>query len=351
MAPRTRRNRRGKVLDVRSPAGVKMFEKLIVSGPLTMVFVKAEWCGACHRFNDEVWSHLTKLKNKNMNLASVDSEMIGKTSLASVPRKFYPTLLLVGKDKKAATFLDEDGSPTNAMPRNNSLSEDKEALTNLVQNPTPPVGSTMNPTTVPNNSTRKNNLLSKPVNNRSNINSVAPSIYKSLGKSNSASATIGQSPFSKNNSVPSIFNTESVANSRTVPLDSLESKENTVFSAPLESRTLENSVEPLESRTLENSVEPLESRNLVNSVTPLELRSLRNSVMPRSQPPDVGSDLIASQTKSVTGTAGVLSTQQKGGRLLNAIRNKTASIRAMLRLRSSMPSFKARNRASRKVRR
>jgi hypothetical protein len=323
MAPRTRRNRRGKVLDVRSPAGVKMFEKLIVNGPLTMVFVKAEWCGACHRFNDEVWSHLTKLKNKNMNLASVDSEMIGKTSLASVPRKFYPTLLLVGKDKKAATFLDEDGSPTNAMPRNNSLSEDREAFTNLVQNPTPPVGSTMNPTTVPKNSTRKNNSLSKPVNNRANINSVVPSLYKSLGKSNSASATIGQSPFSKNNSVPSIFNTESVANSE------LESKKNTVFSAPLESKSLENSV----------------------ASPALESKSLKNSVMPRSQPPDVGSDLIASQTKSVTGTAGVLSTQQKGGRLLNAIRNKTASIRAMLRLRSSMPSFKARNRASRKVRR
>ena len=73
MGAKTRRqNRNTKVLDVRSPAGVKMFEKLIVNGNLTMVLVKAKWCGACHRFNDEVWSHLTKLKNKSMNLASVD---------------------------------------------------------------------------------------------------------------------------------------------------------------------------------------------------------------------------------------------------------------------------------------
>ena len=314
MAPRTRKNRRGKVLDVRSPSGVKMFEKLIVNGPLTMVFVKAEWCGACHRFNDEVWSHLTKLKNKGMNLASVDSEMIGKTSLASVPRKFYPTLLLVGKDKKAATFLDEDGTPTNAMPRNSSLSEDREAFTNLIQNPTlPTIGSTMNPTTVPKNNTLKNN--------RANINSILPSINKSLGKSNSASATIGKSPFSNNNSVPSIFNTESEANNASV------AKGTTLFTQPLESKANSFVSAPLESRSLGNS-----------------------AVMPRSQPPDVGSDLIASQTKSVTGTAGVLSTQ-KGGRLLSALRSKTASIRAMLRLRNSMPSFKARNRASRRVRR
>ena len=116
------KNHKGSIIDVRSPSHVKMFENLIVNGPLTMVFIKAKWCGACHRFNDEVWKSLTKLKNRNMNLASVDSEMIGNTSLANVPRKFYPTLLLVGKDKKPAVFMDEDGTPTNAIPRSKTLS-------------------------------------------------------------------------------------------------------------------------------------------------------------------------------------------------------------------------------------
>jgi thiol-disulfide isomerase/thioredoxin len=125
---------------------VKQLEKLMVNGNLTIVFVKAEWCGACHRFNDEVWSPLTKLKNRSMNLAAVDSEMIGQTSLANVPRKYYPTLLLVGKDKKPATFIDEDGSPTNAMPRNASLDDDREALSNLVQTPKNKLN-TLSPTT------------------------------------------------------------------------------------------------------------------------------------------------------------------------------------------------------------
>lgn len=298
-----------------------MFEKLIVNGPLTMVFVKAEWCGACHRFNDEVWSHLTKLKNKNINLASVDSEMIGKTSLANVPRKFYPTLLLVGKDKKAATFLDENGSPTNAMPRNNSLSEDREAFTNLVQSVNlPEVGSTLNPTTVP-----KNSLGS---NAKSSLNSVVPSINKSLGTSTVVSTTIGKSPFSNNISVPSVLTTEPQPPSAT--LDSMSLR------APVS----------VESTSLEAA--PV-AESVAESVA-LPVASPGSKSYPRSMPPDVGSDLVASQTKSVTGTAGVVSSQ-KGGRLLAAIRNKTASIRAMLRLRKSMPSFKSRNRLSRKVRR
>ena len=52
-----------------------------------------------------------------------------------------------------------------------------------------------------------------------------------------------------------------------------------------------------------------------------------------STPPDIGADLIASQTKSATASAGVIGTSMKGGRLLKAIRNKTASLNAMLRLR------------------
>jgi hypothetical protein len=44
--------------------------------------------------------------------------------------------MLVGKDGKPATFKDEEGQPTNAMPRNSTLSEDREALSNLVVNPT-----------------------------------------------------------------------------------------------------------------------------------------------------------------------------------------------------------------------
>ena len=284
MAAKTRRqNRNTKVLDVRSPAGVKMFEKLIVNGNLTMVLVKAKWCGACHRFNDEVWSHLTKLKNKSMNLAAVDSEMIGQTSLANVPRKFYPTLLLVGKDKKPATFIDEDGSPTNSMPRNASLTEDRETLSKLVQTP-------------------KNSLP--------NANSLPAQPNASVESLMTARPNTPASEEPEQYSSPPLSNF--VARGRN--------------SVSRNSGKLSNSV----------GVSPFK-----NKATPVPSVANQESMMPQtvtevkaSMPPDVGSDLVATQTDSSTGTASVLKNAAKGGRLLNAIRNKTASLRAMLKLRS-----------------
>ena len=254
---KTRKTRqgKGKVLDVRSPKHVKMFENLIVNGPLTIVFVKAKWCGACHRFNDEVWNSLTKLKNRNVNLASVDSEVIGQTSLASVPRKFYPTLLLVGKDKKPATFLDEDGSPTNSMPRNGSLEEDREALSALVQN----APASMN---IP--------------------KSVIPS-------------TVG-------NLKPTM----------------------TPVGMPSEQR-----VEGSLTRSPFTSVE-----SPMPSSIPI-IPTVATSIPVGITPPDIGSDLIRSQTRSSTGTAGVIEGESmRGGGLLKAIRNQTASLRAMMTLRA-----------------
>jgi hypothetical protein len=51
----------------------------------------------------------------------------------------------------------------------------------------------------------------------------------------------------------------------------------------------------------------------------------------RSTPPDVDSDLISSQTKSQTPT----SLEPVRGGMLDAIRNKTCSLKAMLKLRQS----------------
>jgi len=265
MAPsrdKTRKNRkRSHVIDVRSNGAVKLFEKALVKGPLTLVYVNAKWCGACHRFSDEVWSPLTKLKNKSVNLASVDSEFIGKTSLANVPRKFYPTLLLVGKDGKPATFQDEEGNPTNAMPRNSTLSEDKEALSNLVVNPTV-----------------KPELL-----NRRNSPPRANLTVKSLAKS---------------------------------PFDQMNNKK-------INSLNIKN----IDSNQMGNT-----SSNTTNS-SDMNVSSSNSKKILSSNPPDIGADLIASQTKSPSPTAAIVPEPIKGGGLLDAIKRKTSQMRSMLQMR------------------
>ena len=269
MARSTRKTRKtskkGKVMSVRSPMAVKSFEKLLKNGPLTLVYINAKWCGACHQFTDKVWSPLSQLKNKSMNMASVDSEMIGKTSLANVPRKFFPTLLLVGKDGKAATFKDENGQATNAMPRKNTLLEDKEVFTNLVQEPV----QSMSKNNIEPVVTTRLNMRNSP---RRELNT--PNSIENLGKSPIKSIS--------NNDNPSL----------------LSEQVNKPLSEPMGIST---------------------------------------------GPPDVAADLIASQSRLPTATANVIARETKGeymrggsmsgGKMLRAIRNRTASLKAMLRTR------------------
>jgi hypothetical protein len=286
----TRRNgRKPRVIDVRSRGAVKAFENLIVQGPLTLVYVNAKWCGACHRFNKEVWSPLTKLKNKGLNLASVDSEYIGKTSLANVPRKFFPTLMLVGRDKKPAEFKDENGEPTNAMPRKDSLTEDRVTLSALVQAP-------MNH---PLANTKFNAQVNKevlgPIETETvEVERTIMNMPLNMNAKRRSMNNMPASPFDKSETseeVPSMFN---------VPSTGLESSVNKTFKS-----------------------------------------------RPRSSAPNVASDLLASQTGSPTGTAAVLTDNttppvQRGGNLLFAINEKVKSLDAILGMRKDTKTRKAR---------
>jgi len=273
---KTRRNKKGsKILDVRSDGAVKLFEKALVKGPLTLVYVNAKWCGACHRFNDEVWSPLTKLKNRSVNLASVDSEYIGKTSLANVPRKFYPTLMLVGKDKKPATFEDEEGQPTNAMPRNPTLAQDKEALSNLVVNPTVKTNLSLpsNSPAVPNVAVNNLQRMNSPPRASVTMNSLLPKPMNSPPRANFTKNSLAKSPF--------------------------EAMDTPVFS---------NSPETI--KTMDNT--RINSKKIMSS-----------------NPPDIGADLVASQKQAMP-------LPIQGGGLLNAIKGKTAQLKSMLQMRKHL---------------
>lgn len=238
----TRRvNKSSKVIDVRSDGAVKLFEKAIVKGPLTLVYVNAKWCGACHKFNDEVWSHLTKLKNKSVNLASVDSEMFNKTSLAGSPPKFYPTLMLVGKDKKPATFKDEEGNPTNSMPRNSTLSEDKASLATFIQNPT-----------------------------------IKSEFTRTMPREKISTTQLSKSPFEQNSVA-----INSASNSNIIP----------------------------NNKQMGNT-----------STTAREILS--------SNPPDIGADLVSSQSKKLEEPK-----EKQSGGMLEAIRREAATLKSMLKMR------------------
>ena len=277
------------------------FENLLGRGPLTLVLIYADWCGACHRFRDEVWSPLTQLKDATMNRAAIREDMIAGTSLANVERKIYPTLLLVGKDKKPATFVDENGASTPAMPRKPTLGEDKESLTALVNSPTP-----LLPAVAP------------------SVAVVSTAVQEEMNLEASMSApskpsTAVQEEMNLENSMERTSGTLAQPAYSIQPINSLKRQNQT----PSDSMNDEPQAEPEESISLGRS--PFVNKSAAPSFA---------ATMPSSKmPPDIGADLVASQNRKNPALVG--GGKSTGSRLLEAIKNQTRSLKSLLRLRNT----------------
>lgn len=137
--PRRRSTKIGRItppLDVRNDSSLSAFENLIINGPLTVVLVYADWCGHCTKFKEKMWNKATNMPNKTINTASVHYDMLDKTSLKNSKIEGYPSLLLVGTDKKPADFQDEStGAKINAMPMPQTQQDLEEVLTTPVTEP------------------------------------------------------------------------------------------------------------------------------------------------------------------------------------------------------------------------
>jgi hypothetical protein len=141
-------------VDVRSPSEVEGLERLLEKGPLTIVLIYADWCGACHRFRENTWKEVSKMPSRTMNIGAVREDMLANTSLQNAKISHYPSLLLVGTDKKPAEFVSPTGEVTNAIPNN-----DSQAIKEILKTPVPKL---MEPEPAMVNVALKNNLpLSK----------------------------------------------------------------------------------------------------------------------------------------------------------------------------------------------
>lgn len=140
-------------VDVRKSSDVPALEGILGLGPITLVLVYADWCGHCTRFKKDMWNEVSNMPNKTINTASVHYDMLDKTSLAGSKIDGYPSLLLVGKDKKPAEYTSPEGNVTNAIP----TPATKEQLTQIVNTPVPEE-LLENAANVANNNVANNNL-------------------------------------------------------------------------------------------------------------------------------------------------------------------------------------------------
>ena len=111
---------------MRKPSDIRAFEEMLAAGPLTLVIIYADWCGYCQRRKDE-FNSLMNQAGPGMNVAKLNETMMPQTSVADAKISGYPSVILVGNDKKPASFTEEDGSMTNALPKS-----DKESLEQII---------------------------------------------------------------------------------------------------------------------------------------------------------------------------------------------------------------------------
>jgi len=166
----TKKVKMGKVklpMDVRSSKDIPAFENMLSGGPMAVVLVYADWCGHCDTYKKNVWSGLKSTKDRTVNLASVHHDQLENTSLQGSKIDGYPSILVVGKDKKPAVFNNNSGV-TNAMPNTNEVS----TMKSLITTPVPEEATSMNA-----NSSFTPTIDDKPIEEGTNIS--LPSIQSS----------------------------------------------------------------------------------------------------------------------------------------------------------------------------
>jgi thiol-disulfide isomerase/thioredoxin len=122
-------------VDVQTDSQIHELEKRIKEGPLTLVLVYADWCGHCQRFKP-MMDDLEKCPDRSIQTARIRDDMFPKSSLSSAKIEGYPTLMLVKKNGEVASFKNNQGEVTNAIPEHT----DMQKMTTLVRNAGTPEG-------------------------------------------------------------------------------------------------------------------------------------------------------------------------------------------------------------------
>jgi thiol-disulfide isomerase/thioredoxin len=103
-------------VSVRSPDQIEQLENLIRTGPVTYVFVHADWCGHCQTYKP-IWNELLGAPGRNAQMGMIHHDMVEKSPLlkqAKIPG--YPTVLKVFPNGHIEKYKDSNNSMTNAVP-------------------------------------------------------------------------------------------------------------------------------------------------------------------------------------------------------------------------------------------
>jgi thiol-disulfide isomerase/thioredoxin len=125
MAPKKSGTRMGRIMppvDVNHASLMGEFEKRVKAGPLTLVFVYADWCGHCQNYK-KTFEQLENNKNRTVQIARLRDDVVGKANIANAKIEGYPSVILVNNKNEALTFETENGEKTNDIPDSRNVNK------------------------------------------------------------------------------------------------------------------------------------------------------------------------------------------------------------------------------------
>jgi len=121
--------RKQRVMRVTSRSQIPAFEKsLKTAGQITFVLVYGEWCGACHRFQKNIWNPMCKGSARHRRAAIRDDMVPNSSILKNTKFDYLPSILVVNEQGAVEEFKKPEGTVTNAMPTPQSLDEMKRIV-------------------------------------------------------------------------------------------------------------------------------------------------------------------------------------------------------------------------------
>lgn len=111
------RNAKNDNVSVRSPDDIHSLENVIRGGPVTYVFVHADWCGHCQTYKP-IWQQLLDIPGRKVKMGMIHHDMVERSAMlqsAKIPG--YPTVLKVFPNGHIEKYKGEDNKQTNAVPK------------------------------------------------------------------------------------------------------------------------------------------------------------------------------------------------------------------------------------------
>lgn len=113
-------------VDITNENDLNQLDKRLQAGPITLVFVYADWCGHCQKYKPNM-EELENMPNRSVQTVRIRDDMFPKSSINGAKIEGYPSLLLIKprengeENPQPIVFEQENGETSNVIPDHHNM--------------------------------------------------------------------------------------------------------------------------------------------------------------------------------------------------------------------------------------